>query len=66
MVARSVNRHGLAIQFANDAAHVSQKSRFPLRLNAPDPSLRAEDHVCQQIREGLGHLLSPLRGLLRL
>jgi hypothetical protein len=52
-----------AVELAYDAAQVSEKIVVKRGRDKGLAVLGAEDHVCEEIREGVRHVLSPLRGL---
>ena len=62
MVRRTVYRHGLALQVADNTTHVCTKASFQFGLNQRCSILGAEDNVSQKVRKCVGHILSPLRG----
>jgi len=64
VVRSGIRRFQGAAELAQDAAHVNEKTVVKCRGNQRLPVLGAEDHVGEQVSIGMGHGLSPLRGLL--
>src|SRR2546425_3127119 len=62
MVCRSISSQQFASQFPHDAADVSQQIGFEFVVNEGEPTFGAEHDVEDEVREGLGHGLSPRRG----
>src|SRR2546425_8454594 len=62
MVCRSISSQQFASQFPHDAADVSQQIGLEFGVNQGEPVFGAEHDVEEQVREGLGHDLSPRRG----
>src|ERR1043166_5164499 len=65
VIAWAVDDQGLGFKFANDPAHVGEDARTKFGVKEGQPVFRPEDQVGQQVRVGVRHCLSPLRGLVR-
>lgn len=64
MVGRTIDQYALTAKFADDAAHVGEQSGLEFSVEEWGAVFGAENEVCQQVSEGVGHgFVSPLRGL---